>query len=146
MDTIHLPLTRCMRLGAWSLIAGCGALGLAAPTAWPWRFGCAALILATGALLWRHYRRHRPAALQLSRDGSLVCRLGDGEAVVVAGLQMGIVSPRLVSARLLLSDGRRLDLFVPGRSLPPRVHWALRRMLTGFRSAGPGGRTGDDAG
>jgi hypothetical protein len=119
---------------------------LATHTAWPWRLGLAILVLTAGGLLWRHYLRRRPVALHAGARDSLTVTPADGRAVAVEQVTIGVVRPWLVSARLYVADGRRLDLFVPGRSLSSAQHWRLRRALTVFRPAGNGTLTAQSAG
>lgn len=132
MQTIDLPLCRCMRLGAWGLVLFAAALALAAPTPWPWRIAGAVSIIAAGALSWRRYLRTRPRALGLTA-GALVCTCGDGSLVPVRRVAIGVARPSLVSVRLHGAGGERLDLFVPGPALASEVHWRLRRALLAFR-------------
>lgn len=140
MQTIQLPISRCIRFAGWGLITACSMLVLATHTAWPWRLGLAILVLAVGGLLRRRYLRRRPVALHAGARDSLTVTPADGREVAVEQVTIGVVRPWLVSARLYVADGRRLDLFVPGRSLSSAQHWRLRRALTVFRPAGEGAR------
>jgi len=127
-----------MRLVGWGLVTACCVLVLTTRAAWPWRMGLAVLVLGAGALLWQRYLRRRPLALHARDRDSLTVTSADGREVEVERLTIGVMRPWLVSVQMHAANGRRLDLFVPGRSLPPAQHWRLRRVLTAFRPAGEG--------
>lgn len=129
-----------MRVVAVLLIAVLAGSALSSPVDWRWRLACALAVTGAGLMSWRRYLRRRPCGLTARPDGRLLCeRPGRGREHVVA-VREGVVRPWLVSARLTLRDGSGCDLFVPGWAVPAATHWALRRVVIGFRPprAGPG--------
>ena len=140
---IELPTTRWERLGAGALIAGAACAAAAGPITPGWRAALAIATVVIGAVQWWQYRRHRPRALLIASDGGLVLERPDGALARVAAIRTGTVGPALLAARLRLTDGRHVDLFVPGSGLSSHDHWVVRRALLRDRrdeSQPPAGR------
>ena len=141
MQSIPLPLTRCMRLLAAAIVAVPVILVGVSPILFVWRVLALLVILLTGVLLWRRYRQWRPMMLHVGTDNRLSCMLATGARVEVEQVLPGIVAPGLVMATLIGSDGEVMSLVVPRRSLRTDAHWHLRRALLAWRRAG-GGESG----
>lgn len=126
---IELPNTSWERLGAFALITGATFAAAISPVAPGWRAALTIATLCAGASQWWRYRRRRPRALLIANDGSLVLERPDGSQVPVAGVRTGVVGPAMLSARLQLTNGQRVDLCVPGRGVTAQEHWMIRRTL-----------------
>lgn len=123
----------------WGLAVGSvvAAALLAMPFAWPLRMGLASFAWMLAALMWEHHYRRSPTVLTMDAAGRVGMRCRSGLWLDVDDVDIGIVRPWLVSARLRVTGSAR-DLFVPGRTLPPETHWQLRRLVLGFRPDGAG--------
>jgi hypothetical protein len=100
-----------------------------------WQFFMQASVLATAmGVLWL-YRRRRPTALVLYDSTEMACGLADGKILFVRSVRYGLVTPALICAVLVTSDGRARQLFIPGCSVTDRQHWMLRRALLAWREA-----------
>ncbi len=135
MHSIDLPLTRCMRLLAVSIICLPACFIGFSSIAVGWRLAVLLGILATGLALWRRYRHLRPAVLHVGADHRLSCSLASGEQVEVTQVLPGIIAPSLIMATLVGRGGEAMPLVVPGRSLQIVAHWRLRRALLAWRRA-----------
>ena len=83
MHEIPLPLTRCMRSLAAAIVVVPAVLIATSPIVYAWRLPVSLLILFTGLLLWRRYRRWRPIVLRIGSDRRLNCLLPEGNRVEV---------------------------------------------------------------
>lgn len=135
MYSIDLPLTRCMRLLAASIVCIPACLIGWSSIAVGWRLAVLLGILVTGLVLWRRYRHRRPAVLHIRSDQRLSCSLASGERIEVAQVLPGIIAPSLVMATLVGRGNEVMQLIVPGRSLRIDDHWRLRRVLLAWRCA-----------
>jgi len=133
MQAIDLPLARSLRTTVAALFLSGAGLVLLSAIQWLWQLAWLVCWLVGGIVIWRHYLRARPTRLLLSSDGGLSYLSAAGEQIRVTRCQYGVVRPWLVSVRLVGFEGQTGDLFVPGGSLHPEVHWAMRRALIAFR-------------
>jgi hypothetical protein len=135
MHEIPLPLTRGMRSLAAAVVAGPAVLIATSTIVDAWRLPGSLLVLFTGLLLWRRYRRWRPVVLRVGPDRRLNCTLSEGDCVEVDQVLRGVVAPGLIMATLIGKGGEAMPLLVPGRSLNADAHWLLRRALLAWRPA-----------
>lgn len=133
MQRIDLPLCPWLRaLALLGPLLSMVVIGLASLTVLS-KLGLLITFVATAWFSWRHYLRRRPLALEFDGIGNkLVVHTLSGPSVVV-GVAPGMISPHLVSVRLLGEDGSRADLFVCSSVLTHDQHWQLRRLLLAWR-------------
>ena len=135
MQAVQIPLGSELRIGGPLLIALACLVLFACPILWPWQLLLALVGSLLGVWQWRRFLRRRPVAVVPGPNRGISCQLADGSTLTVSALRIGVLRPWLVSARLEGPAGERVDLFVPGRSLPENAHWQLRRWLIWFRAS-----------
>ena len=101
MHEIPLPLTRGMRSIAAAVVAGPAVLIATSTIVAAWRLPGSLLVLFTGLLLWRRYRRWRPVVLRVGPDRRLNCTLSERDCVEVDQVLRGVVAPGLIMATLI---------------------------------------------
>lgn len=130
---IELPTNAWEGLGAGALIAGAACIAAAGPVTPGWRVALAIATLLIGASQWWHYHQRRPQALLIANGGNLVLERPDGTTVSVTEVRPGLVGPALLAARLRLTNGQHVDLFVPGGRLSSDDHRIVRAALLRHR-------------
>jgi hypothetical protein len=132
LRVIDLPQRRWEPALAVALTLAFAVAAAFSPVDPSWRAVAVVATLVLGSLSYHGYRRRRPSAVETSPDGSLVFRFADSRCAIVESVRIGVASPLLLAARCRFADGTLGDLFVPGASLAPGDHWALRRAVVGF--------------
>jgi hypothetical protein len=102
------------------------------PLAWSLRPAAAIAVVLASTALWSRHHRRLPQALARDATGRLRLQCRSGDWLEIERIDVGVVRPWLLSARLH-AGGRGRDLFVPGATLDRETHWRLRHLLRIFR-------------
>ncbi len=135
MATVQIPLTPAQRRAGPVLLVLLTGLVLASGLAWPGLGLLALAVFAGGLACWHRHLARRAAALHLDRDRRLHCVRADGVAFQAARIRLGVVTPALLSVRLVADAGEVCDLLLSGWGVAPDRHREARRLLLAAREA-----------
>ena len=132
---VVIPLPPGLRLAGPLAIALIAVAASQTPVAPVSRIWVVLVILFSGGVSWYRFMSRRVARLTLDVDGQCRIGLSNGREAQLVDVLTGLVSPRLMTAKLRTASGDWVPLIMSGRCVPAEQHWQVRRTLLAWRPA-----------